>query len=84
MKNPLVICTPLLFLTGAALSQPFTPGTEQKTPIINTVQPRSAGASLSLSSGRGQFIIKCADTDSARIASRQFYPSSLRAVVQAA
>jgi hypothetical protein len=66
MKNPLVICTPLLLVAGAAISQPLTPGTEQKTPIVSTVQPRSAGASLSLSGGRGQFIIKCADSDTTR------------------
>jgi hypothetical protein len=66
MKNPLVICTPFLFFAGAAMSQTLTPSTEQKTPIVSTVQSRSAGASLSLSSGRGQFNIKCADSDTTR------------------
>jgi hypothetical protein len=66
MKNPLVICTALLFVTGPAMSQNLSSGPEQSTPAVGTVQARSAGASLSLSSGRGQFIIKCADTDSTR------------------
>jgi hypothetical protein len=65
MKNPLLICAPLLFLTGTAMSQTLTPGPEQKSAIVNTVQSRS-GASLSLSSGRGQINIKCADSDTTR------------------
>ncbi len=65
MKNPLVICTPLLLFAGAAMSQTLAPGTDQKTPTIGTIQSR-AGASLSLSGGRGQFIIKCADSDTTR------------------
>lgn len=65
MKSLLVICTPPLFLAGAAMSQTLAPVTEQKTPIVSTGQ-HSTGASLLLSTGRGQINIKCADSDSTR------------------
>jgi hypothetical protein len=64
IKNALAICTPLFFLAGTAMSQTLAPATEQKPPIVSTGQ--HAGASLSLSGARGQFIIKCADTDTTR------------------
>ncbi len=66
MKGLLVICTPLLFLAGTATSQTVDPATGQNNPIVSTVHAQSAGARLSLSSGRGKISIKCADSDSTR------------------
>jgi hypothetical protein len=64
MKGLLAICIPLSLLTGSAMSQTSTTGSDQKSPIVSTVG--SGGATLSLSNGRGKISIKCADSDSTR------------------
>ena len=61
MKGLLAICITFSLLTGAAMSQTLTPGTDQASPIESTIG--SAGATLSLDDGQGKIIAKCAAAD---------------------